>query len=70
MPLPICKSCGAEDFRTSHFRGSDLGQLFMLRYPIRCKVCKERDFVFIGQALSFRRKKRKKTQAITQNGHA
>jgi hypothetical protein len=70
MPLPVCKSCGAEDFRTSHLRGSDLGQLVMLRYPIRCRVCKERDFIFIGQALSFRGKKHKKSHTVAQNGHA
>ena len=70
MSLPICRSCGSEEFRVSHLRRTDLSQLLRLRYPIRCKICKEREFVFLGVAFSFRRKGKKKRPAIAQNGHA
>jgi hypothetical protein len=70
MPLPVCRSCGSQEFRVSHFRPSDFSKLLTLRYPIRCRVCKERDYTFVGTALSFRRKGRKKEHVIPQNGHA
>ena len=70
MPLPVCNSCGASEFRTSHLRTSDLGKLLTLRYPIRCLVCKERGFAFMGVAFSLGRRVKKKTRVIAQNGHA
>jgi hypothetical protein len=70
MSLPICRSCGSEDFRISHLRPSDFRKLLTLRYPIRCRVCKERDFAFLGSVLFFRRKSKKKRHTVAQNGHA
>lgn len=70
MSLPVCRSCGSDEFRISHLRRTDLSKLLTLRYPIRCKICKERDFTFLGTALSLRHKRRKKNDVIAQNGHA
>jgi hypothetical protein len=70
MSLPVCRSCGSQEFRLSHLRRGDLSRLLILRYPIRCKICKERDFAFLGVAFYLRRKGRKKSHVIAQNGHA
>jgi hypothetical protein len=70
MSLPVCRSCGSQEFRISHLRRADLSRLLVLRYPIRCKICKERDFTYLGTALSLRHKRKKKNHVIAQNGHA
>jgi hypothetical protein len=64
MAGPVCHACGSSEFRTSHLRGSDIRKLLTLRFPIRCRICSMRDFTFVGTALSFRRKNRKKIDAI------
>ncbi len=70
MSLPVCRNCGSQEFRISHFRPADLNKLVILRYPIRCKICKERDYVFLRTALSLPRRGKKKSRVIAQNGHA
>jgi hypothetical protein len=45
--LPLCRSCGSSDLRTSRFRLKDLPFLLILHYPMRCWVCRERDYMFI-----------------------
>jgi len=42
-----CRICGMPDFRLSHLRSRDLGRLLTLQYPVRCRTCRERHFVFI-----------------------
>jgi hypothetical protein len=70
MSVPVCGNCGSSKFRTSQLRSSDIGKLLRLRYPIRCRICSERDFTFIGTALSFGRKNRKKTDTIASGRQA
>jgi hypothetical protein len=36
--------------RPSRLRVTDLGQLLVLRYPVRCRSCLQRDFVSIRAA--------------------
>jgi hypothetical protein len=70
MSMPVCRSCGSQEFRLSHPRRGDLSRLLTLRYPIRCKVCKERDFAFMGVLFFLRHGRKKKNHVIAQNGHA
>jgi hypothetical protein len=44
QPMP-CVLCDSTDLRKSHLRLSDLGQLLRLMYPVRCRICYERQFV-------------------------
>jgi len=46
-----CRGCGMSDFRLSHVRNKDLWRLLTLQYPIRCRTCRERSFVFVLKAL-------------------
>ena len=44
--MPIhCRSCGSTDLRLSRFRMRDLPHLLIFRYPMRCWVCRERDYL-------------------------
>jgi len=47
MTCPWCKS---PNIRTSRFRRRDLPLLFLLRYPIRCLNCNERDYMSFSVA--------------------
>jgi len=40
-----CSSCGSNDLRVSRFRLKDLAHLLILHYPMRCWVCRQRDYV-------------------------
>ena len=65
MSIPVCHGCGSTEFRTSHLRGSDFRKLLTLQYPIRCRICKERNFIFVGKVLNFtHRDRKKKTAAV------
>jgi hypothetical protein len=39
-----CQFCKGKRFLRSGFRGSDIGSLFLLRYPVRCIRCRQRQF--------------------------
>lgn len=51
-----CLCCGSEDLRLSRVRRSDLLRLLTLRLPIRCRICRQRDFAFVGAALALRKR--------------
>jgi hypothetical protein len=38
----------------SHFRLEDLPQWLTLRRPLRCRICNERVFVFLPQAMAYK----------------
>jgi hypothetical protein len=42
------------DFRLSRVRARDFSEIFALKYPVRCRTCRERRFVFILRALKIR----------------
>lgn len=50
-----CPSCGSSHFRLSRLRFSDLLQLFILRYPVRCRLCRERTHVSFSKAMHTRK---------------
>lgn len=44
--IPIqCQFCVGRAFRRSRLRGSDLSQLLLMRYPVRCLRCSQRQMV-------------------------
>ena len=44
--IPIqCQFCIGRSFRRSRLRSSDLPQLLLMRYPVRCRRCSQRQMV-------------------------
>ena len=44
--IPIqCQFCVGRSFRRSRLRSSDLPQMLLLRYPVRCRRCSQRQMV-------------------------
>lgn len=51
-PQPACSYCGrTAELRRSRFRVSDIFFLFLLRYPSRCRFCRERQHFSLSIAL-------------------
>jgi hypothetical protein len=40
-----CQYCSHQSFRRSSLRSSDLKQIFLMRYPVRCLRCGQRQMV-------------------------
>jgi len=48
-----CQFCKGRRFLRSGFRGSDVGSLLLLHYPVRCLRCRQRQFTdFLTASLS------------------
>jgi len=45
-----CHFCGGASLRRSRLRASDLPWLLVLHWPIRCRRCSKRQFVFMTTA--------------------
>jgi hypothetical protein len=44
--VPIqCQFCSGQNFRRSTLRGEDLPQILLMRYPVRCLRCGQRQMV-------------------------
>jgi len=41
----ICTQCGSQKLRCSRLRPGDLDRLLILHFPVRCRLCGNRDFV-------------------------
>lgn len=66
-----CHGCGSSDLRASHLRREDLGKLLSFRYPVRCRVCRERGFIFLPFSLALSHKSsRHKDEVAAQDGRA
>ncbi len=50
-----CRICGRADFRLSRLRSRDLGRVLAFQYPVRCRTCRERFYVFALRALTIGR---------------
>ena len=44
-----CYFCRSSDLRLSHFRLFDLRPLLSLKIPVRCRSCRERDYVKLSE---------------------
>jgi hypothetical protein len=49
-----CRRCGSSNIRLSRLRPHDLGSLLTLHYPVRCRLCHERRYVSLLEALKVR----------------
>jgi hypothetical protein len=44
--VPIqCQYCSGQTFRRSTLRSEDLSEIFLMRYPVRCLRCSQRQMV-------------------------
>ena len=71
--VPIqCQFCPAQAFRRSRLRAEDLKHLAMMRYPVRCLRCSQRQLVsFAIAALSVPShiKQRRARRALNEHKH-
>ena len=71
--IPIhCQYCPAQDFRRSRLRFEDFKFIFMMRYPVRCLRCSQRQFVsFVIAAISIPShiKQRRARRTLNQHKH-
>lgn len=52
-----CSICGSRDLRFSRFKLKDIPRLILFRYPMRCWVCRDRDYRSMLQILMILRDK-------------
>ncbi len=57
MTVLTCNGCGSSNMRLSHLRAGDLWDLIALRYPVRCRDCRERGFTTLAKAMEMKREK-------------
>lgn len=49
-----CTHCGAANLRTSRLRLLDIPRFLLFQYPVRCRNCRERDYIGFLLALNLR----------------
>ncbi len=54
MSIP-CHICGSRAFQFARLRFKDLPRLLLFQYPMRCWVCRDRDYVALLRILRFTR---------------
>ena len=62
MPLR-CRTCGMSDLRLSRVRIRDIGRVLALQYPVRCRTCRERSYVFILSAIRIKAREKQPRSA-------
>jgi len=67
-----CTSCGSLKFRVSRLRLSDCFQLFLFRYPVRCRICNSRVYESFLKVLELHRanKLRHQQKHVHSSGEA
>jgi hypothetical protein len=45
-----CFGCNSKIMRPSRLRFSDVGRVFLLQYPVRCRICLQRNYVTLFEA--------------------
>lgn len=50
-PAVLCSGCESPNIRRSALRMADVAHLLLLRYPTRCRECRERHYMSILKAL-------------------
>ncbi len=64
-----CQFCPGRSFRRSRVRGEDLKQIFLMRYPVRCLRCGQRQtvsFTVAGISVPSHVKQRKARQMVKE----
>ncbi|GAC1355837.1 MAG: hypothetical protein NVSMB3_01470 [Acidobacteriaceae bacterium] len=68
--VPIrCQFCVGQSFRRSRLRGEDLRSLLLMRYPVRCLRCSQRQlvsFTIAGISLASHVRPQKKRRSMQQ----
>src|ERR1700712_2676106 len=67
-----CQFCPAQAFRRSRLRPEDIKQLLMMRYPVRCLRCSQRQmvsFTVAGISVQSNGKQRKARHTLAQLKH-
>ena len=67
-----CQYCPGLRFRRSRLRAEDLTQIFLMRYPVRCLRCSQRQFVSFtvaGISVPSHVKQRRARQTLAQHKH-
>ncbi len=54
MSIP-CHICGSKAFQFARLRFKDLPRLLIFQYPMRCWVCRDRDYMPLVRVLKFTR---------------
>ena len=71
--VPIqCQHCIAQDFRRSRLHLDDLKHLFMMRYPVRCLRCSQRQlvsFTIAGLSIPSHIKQRRARRILNEHKH-
>ena len=66
--VPIrCQFCSGQSFRRSTLRSDDIGQILLMRYPVRCLRCGQRQMVsytIASLAISSKVKPRRRHRAV------
>lgn len=69
--VPIqCQFCSGQAFRRSSLRGDDFSHIFLMRYPVRCLRCGQRQvvsFTVASLSLSSKVKLRRRHRPIDPN---
>ena len=69
--VPVqCQFCSGQSFRRSTLRSDDFTQIFLMRYPVRCLRCGQRQlvsFTIASLSLSSKVKLRRKHRPIDPN---
>jgi hypothetical protein len=62
-----CAWCRKSYLRSSRFKFADILQLFLLRYPVRCRLCNERDYAGWFSVLQlYRTERSRRGEKLTQ----
>src|SRR5882757_7957417 len=71
--LPIqCQFCSGQAFRRSRLRSKDFEQILMMRYPVRCLRCSQRQmvsFTVAGISVPSHVKQRRARQEVAKLKH-
>jgi hypothetical protein len=51
-----CHICGSSNIRLSRFRMVDIAELLILKYPVRCRTCRERSYEFVLRLIGMKRR--------------
>jgi hypothetical protein len=65
-----CQYCKGRSFRRSRLKGKDWSTLLIIRFPVRCMTCSQRQSVGLRVALRSVSAKTKQVRASTSTGHA
>lgn len=67
-----CQFCPGQGFRRSTLRAEDLKDIFLMRYPVRCLRCSQRQlvsFTVAGVSVPSHVKQRRAKQTVSQQKH-